>query len=151
VVKKEAKEVTKEKETEDYDSSEEEEIIFTKKGYIEMKKKKWKAVYCVLFGGTFYYYKNVNDLSEPKGKIDLEGLTVVSPAKNEKKKNSFAIQRGEELLFVGSCSGAPETEQWVKAIEESLDKEKTEAPDVGGKKKQKKNLETSFYWIYFYQ
>jgi len=145
------KDNTKEaKDSEDaYDSSEDEEITFTKKGYIEMKKKKWKAVYCVLFGGTFYYYKNVNDLSEPKGKIDLEGTTVVSPAKNEKKKNTFAIQRGEELLFVGS-TGAGETEQWVKAIQDSLDKEKTEAPDVGGKKKQKKNWRHLFMGSTFF-
>lgn len=150
--KKEIKENSKEpKEEETYDSSEEEEITFTKKGYIEMKKKKnWKAVYCVLFGGTFYYYRSVNETSEPKGKIDLEGTTVASPAKNEKKKNSFTIQRGEELLFVGSCSGAGETEQWVKAIQDSLDKEKTEAPDVGGKKKTKKNWRHLFIGSTFF-
>jgi len=132
------------KESEDYDSSEED--IITKRGVMEMemKKKKWIAVYCVLIGGTFYYYFKNTDDSEPSGKIDLEGSTVVSPAKNAKTKFSFAIQRNEELLFVGSCTGALETEQWVKAIQDSLDKEKTEAPGVGGKKKQKKNWKHMF-------
>jgi len=126
---------------EEYDSSEEEvEVNYTKSSYIAMKQKKaWKPVFCVLFGGSFYYYKNKND-PEPKGRIDLEGLTVVSPARNEKRKNSFALQKGEELLFVGSCSGVQELEQWTKALQDSLDKEKTEAPTAGKKKMKKAGL-----------
>jgi len=121
-----------------YDSSEEEgEVNYTKTGHIEMRQRKtWKAVYCVLFGGSLYFYKNAND-PEPKGKIDLEGLTVVSPVKNEKKKHSFALQKGEEGFFFGACSSAPELELWTKALEDSLDKEKTEAPSAGKKKTKK--------------
>jgi len=125
-----------------YDSSEEEgELTFAKSGYIEMKKKKtWKIVYCGLLGGTFFYYKSAND-PEPMGKLDLEGLTVVSPVRSEKKKMSFALQKGEELLFVGSCSGGgPELEQWTKALQDNLDKEKTDAPTVGKKKLKKEGF-----------
>jgi len=83
-----------------------------------------------------YYYKNAND-PEPKGKLDLEGLNVVSPVKNVKSKtDTFALQKGEELLFVGSCTGVQE---WTKALQYSLDKEKTEAPTAGKKKLKKTN------------
>jgi len=125
---------------EEYDS-EEEEVNFTKSGYIEMKQKKqWKPVYCVLLGGSLYYYKNAND-PEPKGKLDLEGLNVVSPVKNEKRKTeTFALQKGEELLFVGSCSSG--VQEWTKALQDSLDKEKTEAPTAGKKKLKKASKKT---------
>jgi len=134
-------------EQEAYDSSEEEgEVNITKSGHIEMRQKKiWKAVYCVLFGGSFYYYKNAND-PEPKGRIDLEGLTVVTPVKNEKKKHSFALQKGEELFFVGACSGSPELEQWTNTLQDSLDKEKTEAPSAGKKKTKKAGFVKRAIW-----
>jgi len=118
---------------ETYDLYEEEGEVYTKIGLIEMKlKKTWKPVFCVLFGGSFYYYKNAND-PVPKGKLDLEGLSVISPVKNEKKKLTFALQKGEELLFVGSVGGPTELEQWTKLLQDNLDKEKTEAPTAGKK------------------
>jgi len=73
----------------------------------------------------------------PKGKLDLEGLSVISPVKNEKKKLTFALQKGEELLFVGSVGGPTELEQWTKLLQDNLDKEKTEAPTAGKKKLKK--------------
>jgi len=120
-------------------SSEEEEVKVSRVGYVEMrmKKKEWKAVYCVVIGGSFYYYKSSTD-TEPKGSVDLNGLKITSPEfKGEKKKFAFAIQKEEEHLFVGSCPGEPEFKAWKAALEEALTKEKTDPPTVVAQKGKK--------------
>jgi len=92
-------------------------------------------MYCVLIGGSFYYYKNSSD-PEPKGKVDLKGTSIVNPAKNEKKKNSWSINKGEEILFAGSCSSDPELINWTKCISENLNLEPADAPQTSGKAKK---------------
>jgi len=69
----------------------------------------------------------------------LNGLKIVTPdLKGEKKKFAFAIQKEEELLFVGSCPGEPEFKAWKAALEDSLTKEKTDPPTVVAQGKGKK-------------
>jgi len=125
-----------EEELEAESSDEEEDVKVTRVGYVEMKlkKKEWKAVYCVLIGGSFYYYKNSSD-PEPKGKVDLKGTTF-NLAKNEKKKNSWTINKGEEMLFTGSCSSEPELNNWSKSITDNSNLEPAEAPHTAGKGKK---------------
>jgi len=44
---------------EDTDSEEEGDVKVTRVGYVEMKAaKSWKAVYCVLIGGSMYWSKS---------------------------------------------------------------------------------------------
>jgi len=85
-------------------SSEEEEVKVSRVGYVEMrlKKKEWKAVYCVVIGGSFYYYKSSTD-TEPKGSVDLNGLKIVTPDLKGEKKNShlrFKKKRNYYLLVL---------------------------------------------------
>jgi len=122
----------------DEDSSSEEGIPATRAGYIEMKgKKKWKAVYCMLVGGTLFFYTNS---SEPKGKIDLKGHKLENPSKSEtKKKNAFSVvNESDEPAFTGSCSASTELDLWVKALESSLDKEASEPPTALNSTSKKK-------------
>jgi len=133
-----------EAELEEESSSEEEGTAkVSRVGYIEMriKKKEWKAMYCVVIGGSFYYYKSSTD-AEPKGSIDLAGHQIVSPVefKGEKKKCTFAIQKDANQYFVGSCSGDPELKAWKIAIEEGLQKEKSEPPTVVAQKGKKQGV-----------
>jgi len=110
---------------------------------MRIKKKEWKAFYCVVIGGSFYYYKSSVD-TEPKGSIDLRGLQIVSPLeiKGEKKKFVFAIQKDAEQLFVGSCSGDPELKSWKTSLEEGLTKEKCDPPNVVAQSKKKAGIMT---------
>jgi len=104
---------------------------------MRVKKKEWKAVYCLVIGGSFYYYKSSTD-AEPKGCIDLAGHTVVSPVelKGEKKKCTFAIQKdAENLAFVGACSET-ELKAWKQILDESLGKDRSEPPTVVAQKKK---------------
>jgi len=104
---------------------------------MRVKKKEWKAVYCLVIGGSFYYYKSSTD-AEPKGCIDLSGHVVVSPVelKGEKKKCTFAIQKDpENLAFVGSCSET-ELKAWKQILDECLGKDRSEPPTVVAQKKK---------------
>ncbi len=40
------------------ESSEEEGPKVTRVGYVEMKIKSWKAMYCLLIGGSLYWFKS---------------------------------------------------------------------------------------------
>jgi len=129
----------------DEESSSEEEgtAKVSRVGYVEMriKKKEWKAVYCLVIGGSFYYYKSSTD-AEPKGSIDLTGHTIVSPVelKGEKKKCTFAIQKdSENVAFVGSCSET-EMKAWKVILEESVSKERSEPPTVVAQKGKKQGV-----------
>jgi len=133
-----------EAELEEESSSEDEETIkVTRVGYIEVrqKKKDWKANYCVLIGGSFYLYKSATD-ADPKGSIDLNGLKIVSPfeIKGEKRKFTFAIQKGDEQMFVGACSGETELKAWTAFLNGNLDKEKCEPPTVAAQKGKKQGV-----------
>jgi hypothetical protein len=62
---------------EDESSSEEEAVKITRVGYVEMKsKKEWKAVYCVLIGGSLYWSKS----STVRLSLRLTTLNVLSLA-----------------------------------------------------------------------
>jgi len=134
-----------EAELEEESSSEEEGTAkVSRVGYIEMriKKKEWKAVYCVVIGGSFYYYKSSTD-NEPKGSIDLAGNQIVTNVdlKGDKKKFTFAIQNAAvEPIFVGSCPGEPELRAWKASLEEGLTKEKSEPPTVVAQKGKKQGV-----------
>jgi len=96
-----------------------------------------------LIGGSFYWYRSVND-TEPRGSIDLSGFKILSPLdlKGEKKKLIFAIQKGEENSFIGSCSGELELKTWITAITTNLDKEKCSPPTVTSQKGKKQGVMT---------
>lgn len=107
----------------------------TKTGYIEMKKKGWHAVYCVLAGGSFHYYKTASDPT-PKGTLELKGCTFTDSVKGEKKKNVFAIMKDGKELFVGAVGSQGDLDAWKKELEEAFNKDAAEAPKLeGGKKK----------------
>jgi len=114
-------------------------------GYIEMKQnKEWKAVYCVVIGGSFYYYKSSTD-TDPKGHIELSGHQIIGPLqqKGKKKKYSFAITpdgKVESAQFEGRCAGEPELNSWKKALEEALAKEKSDPPTLVAQKAKKKGI-----------
>jgi len=132
-----------EAELEEESTSEEEGTAkVTRVGYISMKikKKEWRAVYCVLIGGSFYYYKSSTD-TEPKGSIQLAEHKIISPVPDSKKKYTFEIQKGSEpALFIGSCSAEPELKAWIACLEKSLTLEKSEPPLVVAQKAKKQGV-----------
>jgi len=139
--KDDKKKVEKEKEEEaEVESSEEEEdegVKVTRVGSIEVQgKKKWTAMYCVLIGGSFYWYKNAAD-SEPKGKVTLKEVEVVSPVPDvdDKKKSTFALMKGKEALLIANCGNAYDLGEWVKAIKGNLTLESAPPPSSSGKKR----------------
>jgi len=130
-----------EAELEEESSSEEEGTVkVSRVGYISMKikKKEWKAVYCVIIGGSFYYYKSSTD-AEPKGSIHLADHKIITPAPDTKKKYTFALQKGNEppLLFIGSCSADSDLKSWIAVLENSFSLEKSEPPTVVAQKSKK--------------
>eukprot|EP01124_Arcella_intermedia_P017838 TRINITY_DN24815_c0_g1_i1.p1 TRINITY_DN24815_c0_g1~~TRINITY_DN24815_c0_g1_i1.p1 ORF type:complete len:355 (+),score=99.62 TRINITY_DN24815_c0_g1_i1:77-1141(+) len=140
-----------EAELDEESSSEEEGVVkVSRVGYVEMrlKKKEWKAVYCVVIGGSFYYYKSSTD-TDPKGHIDLAGHHIVSPLeiKGEKKKHTFSIQAadnastaGENSLFIGSCGADVELKSWKTSLEEAIHKDKSDPPTVVAQKTKKQSV-----------
>jgi len=121
------------------ESTEEEELTkVTRVGYISMKQKKkdWKAFYCLIIGGSFYYYKNSTD-PEPKGSIHLAEHKIISPAPDSKKKYTFIIQKANMPLFIGACSAEPELKAWIISLEKSLTLEKSDPPTVVVQKAKK--------------
>jgi len=133
-----------EAELEEESSSEEEGTAkVSRVSYISMKikKKEWKAVYCLIIGGSFYYYKNSTD-AEPKGTIHLSEHKIISPALDTKKKWTFALQKGNEqpALFVGSCSAESELKAWISALEKALPLEKSDPPTVVAQKSKKQGV-----------
>jgi len=131
------KETKKDKEIEEEESSSEEEagVKVTRVGYIEVQreKKKWVAMYCVLVGGSFFYYKNAAD-SEPKGSVTLKEVKVVSPVADDKKKSTFSFVKGDETVFVGACSTDKELEQWLASAKTNSALEPTDPPTSSTKK-----------------
>jgi len=108
---------------------------------MRIKKKEWKAVYCLIIGGSFYFYKSSTD-AEPKGCIDLSGHTIVSPVdlKGEKRKCTFAIKKdSENPVFVGACSET-ELKAWKTILEESINKERSDPPTVVAQKGKKQGV-----------
>lgn len=132
-----------EAELEEESSSEEEGTAkVTRVGYVEMKikKKEWKAVYCVVIGGSFYFYKNSTDI-EPKGSIHLVDHQIVSPSNETKKKYTFSIKKGNDNpLFIGACSGESELKSWINSLEKSLGLEKSDPPTVVAQKAKKQGV-----------
>lgn len=125
---------------EEESSEEEEDVKVTRVGYVEQKTKAWKAVYCVLIGGSFYWSKSstvrlplgnchrdrpsprgfprnrfsLRQDPDPKGAIDLKGKKLAFDVKGLKKEHVFAIQDKGENLFVGGLSSENELNQWKK-------------------------------------
>jgi len=119
-----------EQQLEEDSSEEEEEVKVSRVGYLTMRqnKKDWKAVYGLLIGGSFYIYKNSSD-KEYKICIDLQGHKIVSPVELKgKKKNTFAIAKDDQQVFLASCANEGELKAWVPILQESLNKEKSEPP-----------------------
>jgi len=133
-----------EAELEEESSSEEEGTAkVSRVGYISMKikKKEWKAVYCLIIGGSFYYYKNSTD-AEPKGFIHLAEHKIISPAPDTKKKYTFALQKGNEapVLFIGSCSGDTELKSWIATLDKSMSLGPSDPPTVVAQKSKKQGV-----------
>jgi len=107
-------------------------------GYIsvKLKKKEWKAFYCLIIGGSFYYYKNSTD-PEPKGAIHLAEHKIISPAPESKKKYTFIIERSNNPLFIGACSAEIELKSWLAALEKSLTLGQADPPTVVVQKAKK--------------
>jgi len=133
---KEKEEKEKELDESSSDDDEESSVKIKRVGYIEVQreKKKWTAMYCVLIGGSFYYYKNSSD-AEPKGNILLKDIKVVTPVPDEKKKSTFSMVKGDEALFVGACPNDKELEQWLSCIKANVSLEAAEPPTASVKKK----------------
>jgi len=123
-------------------SDDEEDVKVTRVGYVEMKTKKtWRAVYCVLIGGTFYFYKNNSSSDpEPKGKVELADLDLETPAKGEKKDYTFFWKKGDEIIFIGACSSEPELDQWTKVFKENKNKPSALPPTSTVKSPKKPSL-----------
>jgi len=132
-----------EAELEEESSSEEEGTAkVSRVGYISMKikKKEWKAVFCLIIGGSFYYYKSSTD-TEPKGFIHLTDHKVISPAPDTKKKYTFALTKGSDPpLFIGSCSAETDLKSWISTLEKSVSLEKSEPPTVVAQKAKKQGV-----------
>jgi len=92
-------------------------------------------MYCVLIGGSFYFYKNSSD-PEPRGHIDLKDVKVVSPINGEKKKSTFSLVNGEETLFSGAFGNDKELEQWLGAFKGNQALEPCEPPTASGSRKK---------------
>jgi len=103
-----------------------------------MKTKVWKAVYCVLIGGSFYWSKSSTD-PEPKGSIDLKGKKFNWELKGDKKKLfTFSIDEDKgESLFIGSLANDNELQQWKKDIEAAALKDHVDPPAVIAEKRKK--------------
>jgi len=122
---------------EEESSSEEEDVKVTRVGYVEMKaKKEWKAVYCVLIGGSLYWSKSSTD-PEPKGSIDLKGKKLEFHLKGLKKDFAFSVTEEKSELFIGACSNEAELTSWKKDLEAALTKDHVDAPAILNEKKKK--------------
>jgi len=139
-VTKENPEQVKRVEAELEESTDEEEELskVARVGYIsvKLKKKEWKAFYCLIIGGSFYYYKNSTD-PEPKGFIHLAEHKIISPAPESKKKYTFIIEKANNPLFIGACSAEVELKSWLAALEKSLTLGQADPPTVVVQKAKK--------------
>jgi len=135
--KKEKKEPAKEEEEAEAESSEEEGVKVSRVGPLEVYlKKKWLPMYCILVGGSFYYYKSAAD-NDYKGNITLKEVTIQSPANDvdDKKKGvAFSLLKGDEVVLTASCSRPTDLTDWTNAIKQNLTLEPAEPPASGKKK-----------------
>jgi len=115
---------------EDTSSSEQEkENKITRVGYIEMKKLKkktgtssWKAVHCVLVGGSFYWYKNAKD-AVPMSGCDLKDVDIL-PSENYLDRDCFVLRdKDANDLFIGFITSQSNKEAWVRFFTEGREKE----------------------------
>jgi len=121
---------------EDTSSSEQEEepIKIKRVGYIEMrkdsknKKTKWKAVHCVLYGGSFFWYKNAKNV-DPLSNCDLKHMDIENNIKVG-NKDCFVIRNSEGVDVFAGFLGSSETnrEAWVQDLLDAKQKEPNPPP-----------------------
>jgi hypothetical protein len=117
---------------EDTSSSEQEEIIKIKRvGYIEMKRTKnkkvtWKAVHCVLYGGSFFWYKDAKEV-DPLGYSDLKNMEIENNVKVG-NKDCFVIKDGDDSQFTGVISSETSRDAWVSDLVDAKTKDPNPPP-----------------------
>jgi hypothetical protein len=96
------------------------EIKVSRVGYIEMKrtskkvtsKVSFKAVHCVLIGGSFYWYKNAKAV-DVLGSCDLRDVNIENNLRIG-NKDCFVLKGGDDVeLFVGHITSETSRDQWV--------------------------------------
>mmetsp|Transcript_29357 Transcript_29357/g.32621 ORF Transcript_29357/g.32621 Transcript_29357/m.32621 type:complete len:339 (+) Transcript_29357:256-1272(+) len=111
------------------------EVKLAHVGYIQVKAKgKFKAHYCVLIGGTFYWFKNNLDQT-PAGKVELAAAKIDSKSDD---KHPFTLTLStSEGAFEGACSAPGDLETWLKMLKENSSLPPAEPPMRAGKKQSK--------------
>jgi len=133
-----------EDDTDSDDDQQEQDQKITRVGYIEMKKisksKKvtWKAVHCVLVGGSFYWYKDAKELI-PLGACDLQTADIDGHV-TVGSKDCFGLVNGGDYVFTGYLSSETNRESWVLLLQEGKGKNPVPPPSRDEGKKLKKML-----------
>eukprot|EP01121_Diplochlamys_sp_Union-15-3_P001550 TRINITY_DN1133_c0_g1_i1.p1 TRINITY_DN1133_c0_g1~~TRINITY_DN1133_c0_g1_i1.p1 ORF type:complete len:335 (-),score=73.77 TRINITY_DN1133_c0_g1_i1:34-1038(-) len=138
--KKENKEKFVEELPEEISNSEDEEkdseVKVDQVGYLEVKRKdgKWKPHFCILIGGSFYWYKSNQDI-QPDGGINLKGSKIKKLDGDSKKKWILEISNGDKT-FVGAFGAAQELDPWINVLTKNSKFESTPPPEKEKGKKQ---------------
>jgi hypothetical protein len=109
--------------SEDYsysgDSVSEEDVqdvtTISRVGYIQLnKKKKFKAVYALLIGGSFYWFKNEKNANTPLGGVELNQATITES--NVSGKNCFVMTVEGNDVFVGHVTSSTALKDWIDIL-----------------------------------
>jgi len=108
-----------------------------------MKKgSDWTAVFCIVSGGTFFFYKNPTD-ADAKASFDLKDLKLnFDQDAKAKKKNTFTLNKDKEKKpsFEGALSTPEDLASWKTALEAAAKLPPGTAPDRSGLKKGKQGV-----------
>jgi hypothetical protein len=135
--KDDKKKVEKDVEEEEEDSSDEEGPKVTRAGPLQLQlvKKKWTPFYCVLIGGSFFYYNRSSD-PDPKGSVTLKDTKIISPAADQDKKiPTLAVTKGDKEELTVQCGSESDLELWLTALRGNVSMEAADPPSSSGKKK----------------
>eukprot|EP01129_Flabellula_baltica_P017588 TRINITY_DN9792_c0_g1_i1.p1 TRINITY_DN9792_c0_g1~~TRINITY_DN9792_c0_g1_i1.p1 ORF type:complete len:320 (-),score=90.58 TRINITY_DN9792_c0_g1_i1:46-1005(-) len=110
-------------------------------GYIQMKgkKHKFKAVYAILIGGSFYWFKNEKNSTEALGGIDLKDVEIGSEKIGN--KNCFTLSNSDGIIFTGHVTSSTNLGTWTDVLRSNKEHCHPEpCPDREVMKKKKKNV-----------
>jgi len=91
-------------------------------------------MYCLLIGGSFYYYKDQTD-QKPQDGVKLKDVKLVSPAPDQDSKKTFAFLNGDSPVLVGQCGSDADLAAWLEAIKGNSSLEPSDPPAKAKHKK----------------
>lgn len=103
------------------------------------KKKKFKAVYALLIGGSFYWFKNEKNATTPLGGVELNQAAVSESSVSG--KNCFVMTVEDVEVFVGHVASSTALKDWIDILNHNKDNCAPEpCPEREVTKKKKKGV-----------